>query len=81
MTTSHITPADARRQFAEEVAEYLQRTPRQLPSKYFYDALGSELFDRICELPEYYPTRTELAILRRSAAEMAGRAGRGAESG
>lgn len=39
--------------------------PRKtLPCKYFYDARGSELFDRICELPEYYPTRTETAILR-----------------
>ena len=70
MTTSHITPADARRQFAEEVAEYLQRTPRQLPSKYFYDALGSALFDAICHLPWYRVTRTELALLDRHAREI-----------
>ncbi|MFA5354950.1 MAG: L-histidine N(alpha)-methyltransferase, partial [Thermodesulfovibrionales bacterium] len=40
---------------------------KSLPSKYFYDARGSELFDSICRLPEYYQTRTELAILRSSA--------------
>ncbi|TAN04818.1 MAG: L-histidine N(alpha)-methyltransferase [Rhodanobacteraceae bacterium] len=38
--------------------------PKRLPSKYFYDARGSQLFERICEQPEYYPTRTELAIMR-----------------
>ncbi|HKV65965.1 MAG TPA: L-histidine N(alpha)-methyltransferase [Rhodanobacteraceae bacterium] len=42
----------------------LSRSPKRLPSKYFYDARGSELFERICEQPEYYPTRTELAIMR-----------------
>ena len=54
---------------------------KELPPKHFYDARGSELFDRICELPEYYPTRTERAILdgarrRSSTATGAGRAGR-----
>jgi dimethylhistidine N-methyltransferase len=42
----------------------LAKSPKRLPSKYFYDARGSELFERICEQPEYYPTRTELAIMR-----------------
>lgn len=42
----------------------LSNSPKRLPSKYFYDARGSELFERICEQPEYYPTRTELAIMR-----------------
>lgn len=42
----------------------LASRPRRLPSKYFYDARGSALFERICKLPEYYPTRTELAIMR-----------------
>jgi dimethylhistidine N-methyltransferase len=46
-----------------EVLAGLSRTPRQLPSKYFYDARGSELFEAICRQPEYYLTRTELAIL------------------
>jgi dimethylhistidine N-methyltransferase len=49
--------------------------PKRLPCKYFYDAAGSRLFDRICELPEYYPTRTELAILQADAPAMAKRLG------
>lgn len=51
--------------FANDVRKGLCASPRTLPSKYFYDARGSELFDRITELTEYYPTRTELAILER----------------
>ncbi len=47
----------------KDVLEGLSRNPRQIPSKYFYDARGSELFEQICEQPEYYLTRTELAIL------------------
>lgn len=47
-----------------EVLGGLSRGDKHLPSKYFYDAAGARLFERICELPEYYPTRTELAILR-----------------
>lgn len=47
----------------EEVLAGLRRTPKQLPSKFFYDERGSELFDAICELDEYYPTRTEEAIM------------------
>jgi dimethylhistidine N-methyltransferase len=62
--------ADLRRVFADEVAEYLQRTPRQLPSKYFYDALGSSLFDAICLLPWYRITRAESALLDRYAHEI-----------
>ncbi len=42
----------------------LAASPKRLPSKYFYDARGSRLFERICEQPEYYPTRTELSIMR-----------------
>lgn len=49
--------------FATDVADYLQRTPRQLPSKYFYDALGSSLFEAICRLPWYRVTRAESALL------------------
>lgn len=51
--------------FADDVREYLQRTPRQLPSKYFYDELGSALFDAICHLPWYRITRGESALLAR----------------
>lgn len=56
---------------AEDVRTGLSRHPRELPPKYFYDARGSELFERITELPEYYPTRTEAALLARSVDEIA----------
>jgi L-histidine N-alpha-methyltransferase len=66
-----VTPRDPRSQFRADVLTGLSHSPRQIPSKYFYDARGSDLFDRICELPEYYLTRTELAIMRRHAGAMA----------
>jgi L-histidine Nalpha-methyltransferase len=50
--------------FASDVVDGLSRQPKRLPPKYFYDATGSELFEQITLLPEYYPTRTELGILR-----------------
>lgn len=53
------------------VLEAMRKHPRQLSSMWFYDELGSFLFDSICELPEYYLTRTELQIMRTHAAEMA----------
>lgn len=65
--------------FARDFPAGLAARPRSISPKYFYDAEGSRLFDRICELPEYYPTRTELAILERSVGEMAALAGRAAE--
>jgi dimethylhistidine N-methyltransferase len=49
--------------FAADVIEGLAATPKRIPAKYFYDAAGSQLFQQITELPEYYPTRTELQIL------------------
>lgn len=58
--------------FRTDVLHGLGATKKELPCKYFYDEAGSELFDRITELEEYYPTRTELGIMRRHAAEMAG---------
>ena len=58
-------------EFREAVVAGLGSTPKTLPCKFFYDAEGSRLFDAICGLPEYYPTRTELAILRRHAGEIA----------
>ncbi len=57
--------------FAHDLVRGLQAQPRSVPPKYFYDRIGSELFDRICELPEYYPTRTEAALLQRHGHEMA----------
>jgi dimethylhistidine N-methyltransferase len=49
----------------------LGAAPKSVPAKYFYDRAGSALFDRICELPEYYPTRTEMGLLRDHADEIA----------
>jgi dimethylhistidine N-methyltransferase len=57
--------------FARDVVEGLDARPKRLPPKYFYDATGSRLFEAITQLPEYYPTRCELAILRDHAAEIA----------
>ncbi|HEV8246565.1 MAG TPA: L-histidine N(alpha)-methyltransferase [Polyangiaceae bacterium] len=54
-----------------EVLHGLSRKPKHLPCKLFYDAAGSRLFERICELDEYYLTRTELGILQRHVGEMA----------
>jgi dimethylhistidine N-methyltransferase len=54
-----------------EASSGLSSTPKRLSSKYFYDARGSELFERICEQPEYYPTRTELALMREHVGEIA----------
>jgi dimethylhistidine N-methyltransferase len=55
----------------EDAIQGLTKTPKRLPPKYFYDDLGSQLFEQICELPEYYPTRTETSILRECAQEIA----------
>jgi dimethylhistidine N-methyltransferase len=57
--------------FAQALLSGLSKRPRSLPAKYFYDSVGSELFEQICELPEYYPTRTEIGILERHAPDMA----------
>jgi L-histidine N-alpha-methyltransferase len=57
--------------FRADVLRGLAAQPKEIPSKYFYDEAGSQLFDRICALPEYYPTRTELAIVRRHRQAMA----------
>ena len=57
--------------FLEEALEGLQKPQKTLPCKFIYDEQGSEIFSRICELDEYYPTRTEIAIMRERANEMA----------
>jgi L-histidine Nalpha-methyltransferase len=57
--------------FRADVLRGLRAHPKLLSSKYFYDEAGSELFERITELDEYYPTRTELAIMRQDAPEIA----------
>jgi dimethylhistidine N-methyltransferase len=56
--------------FASDVVRGLMSTPKRVPPKYFYDATGSHLFDRITEMPEYYPTRCEMLILEAHAAEI-----------
>ena len=58
-------------QFAQDMIAGFRKNPKALPSKYFYDDEGSRLFDAICELPEYYPTRTEIGLLEAHADEMA----------
>jgi len=56
--------------FAEEICYSLNRNPKFINSKFFYDKKGSDLFEKICTLPEYYPTRTEISILKRLQAEL-----------
>lgn len=68
-----IDPETATDKFADDVRYYLSQTPRQLPSRYLYDALGSALFDAICQLPWYRVTRAELALLGQHAAAIVGR--------
>ena len=63
---------DAAAQFRADVLRGLFTPEKKLPCKYFYDEVGSALFEQITELDEYYPTRTELAIMEQHAAEMAG---------
>ncbi|MEJ2360506.1 MAG: L-histidine N(alpha)-methyltransferase [Gammaproteobacteria bacterium] len=66
-TDYHPAPAD----FFAEVIDGLQQTPKAISPKFFYDAQGSRLFDAICDLDEYYPTRTEMEILTSHAGEIA----------
>lgn len=79
MRTSHdrvsvrsTDPEAAVEEFAEDVRYHLGQKPRQLPSRYFYDALGSALFDAICRLPWYRVTRSELSLLARHAKAILG---------
>ena len=65
----------AQESFREAVLAGLSRERKAIPCKFLYDARGSALFERICELPEYYPTRTERRILSRRASEIAELAG------
>ncbi len=65
--------------FLAEVVAGLSSSPRSLPCKFFYDERGAELFQKICELPEYYITRTETELLRRHGSEIAESIGANAE--
>ncbi|WP_332675108.1 L-histidine N(alpha)-methyltransferase [Aromatoleum sp.] len=66
-------------EFARAVVDGLRTVPKRVPCKFLYDAEGSALFERICDLPEYYPTRTELGLLERHADEIARHIGDDAE--
>jgi len=72
-----FAPADA--EFCEQVIHGLSQPPRTLPCKFFYDETGSALFSKICELPEYYITRTEMRILRECGRKIGDALGRGIE--
>jgi dimethylhistidine N-methyltransferase len=62
-------------QFAADLHAALSRAPKAISPKYFYDEAGSKLFEQICDLPEYYPTRTELALLQTHADDMVAQMG------
>ena len=66
---SYLAESDERA-LADDVLDGLTRPFKELPPKHFYDARGAELFDRICDLPEYYPTRTERSILEAQAGDI-----------
>ncbi len=77
---SQITLVDCAPQtgdFEQDLISGLSETPKTLPCKYFYDRRGSELFEQICELDEYYPTRSEISILRQHGSEIAATIGSG----
>ncbi|WP_235498181.1 MULTISPECIES: L-histidine N(alpha)-methyltransferase [unclassified Frankia] len=69
--TRHLASAERHASLAADVRTGLTANPRELPPKWFYDATGSLLFDRITRLPEYYPTRREHAVLAANAARIA----------
>lgn len=71
----HVDPINREAALIADVRRGLSERPRWLPPKWFYDARGSELFDVITTLPEYYPTRTERELLRQCAREVARLAG------
>jgi L-histidine N-alpha-methyltransferase len=75
---ANIQPARAEDDLAASVLEGLKKSEKELSPVWFYDELGSFLFDNICELPEYYLTRTEIAIMQAHAIEMAEHVGRDA---
>ena len=73
--SNHLAADSAYRALRRDVFDGLQKTPKSLPPKWFYDSVGSDLFDQITRLPEYYPTRAEAEILRSRAAEVASATG------
>ena len=69
--SNHLAADSAYHALRRDVAKGLRETPKSLPPKWFYDSVGSDLFDQITRLPEYYPTRAEAEILRARSAEVA----------
>lgn len=78
LSAARALPAQQDDVFLADVLDGLSRPRKSLPCKYFYDSEGSALFDAICTLDEYYPTRTETDLLHERAGEIAALAGRGA---
>jgi len=73
--SNYLAADSAAQALRRDVLEGLAGTPKSLPPKWFYDAVGSDLFDQITRLPEYYPTRVEAQILRDKAAAIAAASG------
>jgi L-histidine N-alpha-methyltransferase len=73
--SNYLAADSAANALRRDVRDGLTRTPKSLPPKWFYDSVGSDLFDQITRLPEYYPTRTEAQILRAHAADVAAASG------
>lgn len=73
--SNYLAADSAAAALRRDVRDGLTQSPKTLPPKWFYDTVGSDLFDQITRLPEYYPTRTEAQILRERSAEIAAAAG------
>ncbi|MDB9314148.1 L-histidine N(alpha)-methyltransferase [Spirulina sp. CS-785/01] len=71
----HETDTVVSPELGQDVIQGLSQSPKTLPTRYLYDEKGSQLFEQICELPEYYPTRTEANILRQYASKIASMTG------
>src|SRR6201988_908891 len=73
--SNHLADDSAARALRRDVLEGLTQTPKSLPPKWFYDSVGSDLFDQITPLPEYYPAGAEAGILRDRSADIAAASG------
>jgi L-histidine N-alpha-methyltransferase len=73
--SNYLAVDSAAQALRRDVRDGLTQTPKTLPPKWFYDSVGSDLFDQITRLPEYYPTRAEAQILRARSAEIAAASG------